>query len=91
LATEVAIISNFTLNNIWTFKSQKITDVSTWIKKFFQFNLSSVGAIIIQAVVGSFGVTYLGLSRQLLLPIIIVFLVLPYNWLMYNTFIWKKK
>lgn len=90
LATEVAIISNFTLNNIWTFRSQKISDISTWIKKFFQFNLSSVGAILIQAIVGSFGVTYLGMSRQILLPIIIVFLVLPYNWLMYNTFIWKK-
>ncbi|MFZ2153443.1 MAG: glycosyltransferase family 2 protein [Microgenomates group bacterium] len=91
LATEVAIISNFTLNNVWTFSSQKITDTSLFIKKFFQFNLSSVGAIIIQAVVGSIGVTVFGLSRQILLPLIILFLVLPYNWLMYNTFIWKKK
>ncbi|MFA7301212.1 MAG: glycosyltransferase [Candidatus Shapirobacteria bacterium] len=91
LATEVAIISNFTLNNIWTFSSQKINGVLELSKKFFQFNLSSVGAIIIQSVVGSIGVTAFGLSRQILLPIIIVFLVLPYNWLMYNKFIWKKK
>jgi dolichol-phosphate mannosyltransferase len=91
LATEVAIISNFTLNNLWTFKSDKISGSGAVISKFFQFNLSSVGAIIIQAVAGSIGVTVFGLSRQLLLPFIIVFLVLPYNWLMYNTFIWKKK
>jgi len=91
LATEVAIVSNFTLNNIWTFKSQKISGLSSLISKFFQFNLSSVGALVIQAVAGSIGVTVFGLPRQLLLPFIIVLLVLPYNWLMYNTFIWKKK
>lgn len=91
LATEVAIISNFTLNNIWTFSSQKISGLAELSKKFFQFNLSSVGAIVIQSVVGSLGVISFGLSRQLLLPFIILFLVLPYNWLMYNTFIWKKK
>jgi len=91
LSTEMAIISNFTLNNIWTFKSQKISGVTQVLSKFFQFNLSSVGALLIQTVAGFIGVTVFGVNRQLLLPFVIVFLVLPYNWLMYNTFIWKKK
>lgn len=91
LATEVAIISNFTLNNLWTFRSQKISGLSELSRKFAQFNLSSAGAIVIQSVFGTLGVIYFGLSRQLLLPFIILFLILPYNWLMYNTFIWKKK
>jgi len=91
LSTEVAIISNFTLNNIWTFKSDQIKGLSALFAKFVQFNLSSAGALLIQTVAGSIGVTVLGLPRQLLLPFIIVFLVLPYNWLMYNKFIWKKK
>lgn len=91
LSTEIAIISNFTLNNIWTFKSQKISGLGQLIGKFLQFNLSSAGALLIQTIAGSIGVTVFGLPRQLLLPFVIVLLVLPYNWLMYNKFIWKKK
>ena len=89
LSTEMAIISNFTLNNLWTFKASHISAPRS--AKVFQFNLSSVGALLIQTVAGYIGVSIFGpQSRQILLPIIIVFLVLPYNWFMYNTFIWKK-
>lgn len=92
LSTEAAIISNFTLNNIWTFKSDKIHGLVNIIKKFLQFNFTSAGALLIQTVAGTIGVYLLGEQyRQLLLPIIIVFLVLPYNWIMYNKIIWKKK
>jgi dolichol-phosphate mannosyltransferase len=89
-STELAIISNYILNNIWTFKEQKITGLGKWIYKFFQFNLTSAGALLIQTVFGSisdrmFGVEY----RQLALPFIILFLVLPYNYFMYNVVIWK--
>jgi len=92
LSTELSIVSNFTLNNLWTFKSQKISGQAHLISKFFQFNLSSMGALLIQTVFGSLGVALFGAgSRQILLPFIIVFLVLPYNWFMYNKFIWKNK
>jgi dolichol-phosphate mannosyltransferase len=92
LSTELAIISNFTLNNLWTFKKQTISGSSALIGKFLQFNLSSGGALLIQTIAGSLGVKFFGpQSRQILLPFIIVFLVLPYNWFMYNTFIWKNK
>lgn len=91
LSTEGAIISNFTLNNLWTFKSDKISGFRI-VGKFFQFNLTSAGALLIQTIFGTLGVMILGAQyRQLLLPFIIVFLVLPYNWLMYNKIIWKKK
>lgn len=90
LSTEMAIISNFTLNNIWTFKSDSISG-GKLIGKFLQFNLTSAGALLIQTIFGSLGVTIFGAQyRQLLLPFIIAFLVLPYNWLMYNKIIWKK-
>src|SRR3989344_7978669 len=89
-ATELAIISNFILNNIWTFKAEKITGLAQLSKKFVQFNGTSIGALVIQAVFGSLGVFIFGADkRQLLLPFIIVFLVLPYNYLMYNAVIWK--
>jgi dolichol-phosphate mannosyltransferase len=90
-STELAIISNFTLNNLWTFKSDKISGISQLVKKFLQFNFTSAGALIIQSATGAAGVHFLGLNRQLLLPFIILFLILPYNWFMYNKVIWKKK
>ena len=90
-ATELAIINNYILNNIWTFKKEKITGLKSWIYKFFQFNLTSGGALVIQTVFGTLGVSIFGPQyRQLLLPIIIFFLVLPYNYFMYNVVIWKS-
>jgi len=90
-ATELAIISNFILNNIWTFKADKITGGVQVAKKFLQFNLTSAGALLIQAVAGTIGVSIWGPdSRQILLPFIILFLVLPYNYTMYNVVIWKS-
>jgi len=90
LSTEVAIISNFTLNNLWTFKSDEIKG-SRLIAKFLQFNFTSIGALLIQTIAGTIGVWLFGSQyRQLLLPFIIVFMVLPYNWFMYNKVIWKK-
>ena len=89
-ATELAIISNFILNNVWTFKQEKISGLGKILYKFFQFNLTSGGALIIQTVFGTLGVRFFGAQyRQLLLPVIILFLVLPYNYFMYNAVIWK--
>lgn len=89
-STELAIISNFTLNNLWTFKQEKIEGVRKLLYKFLQFNLTSAGALMIQTVFGTLGVHFFGSQyRQLLLPIIIVFLILPYNYFMYNVVIWK--
>jgi len=91
LSTELAIVSNFILNNIWTFKKDKISGITKTLGKFFQFNFTSIGALLIQTLAGSIGVSIFGpSSRQILLPFIIVFMVLPYNWFMYNTVIWRN-
>lgn len=90
-STELAIVSNFTWNNLWTFRSDQITGAGRLVVKFGQFNLTSAGALIIQTVLGTLGVAVFGQQyRQILLPIIIVMAVLPYNWLMYNRLIWRK-
>lgn len=92
VSTEFAIISNFILNNIWTFKAEKITGVGALAKKFLQFNGTSLGALLIQTIAGSISDILIGPDkRQLALPFIIVFLVLPYNYFMYNKVIWKTK
>lgn len=97
LPAEIAIISNFSFNNLWTFKSHQISGLKI-IYKFLQFNLSSIGAILIQIVAGSVLVHLFGSQaeqlfgdqyRQLFLPFIIVFLIIPYNYLMYTRVIWK--
>lgn len=92
LATELAIISNYTFNNFWTFAKRKITNPFRFLWKFLHFNLTSFGAILIQFfVVGSavliFGETTI--VRQLALVFAVIFLIVPYNYTMYNIFIWK--
>ncbi|KKT76352.1 MAG: Glycosyltransferase [Microgenomates group bacterium GW2011_GWA2_44_7] len=91
IATEAGIISNFTWNNLWTFKEESFTKILDIVRKFMQFNLTSAGALIITTITGTalasvFGTQY----RQIYLPFIIVFLVLPYNWLMYTRIVWKQ-
>jgi dolichol-phosphate mannosyltransferase len=91
LATEVAIVSNFTFNNIWTFSEVKITKPLKIVLKFLQFNLSSMGALVIQFLVIGGAVMIFGdtrLVRQLGL-LVGMPLVLTFNYVMYNLFIWK--
>lgn len=92
LSTELAILSNFTLNNIWTFRSEKIQGIQKLVAKFLQFNLTSVGALVIQSVAGPIGVGIVGAKYDFfVLFFVVVFLVMPYNYFIYNKFIWKKK
>lgn len=89
LSTEVAIISNFTLNNIWTFKESTISGIGQVFNKFVQFNLTSAGALIIQSVAGPIGVGIIGEQYDfVVLAFVVLFLVLPYNYFMYNAVIW---
>lgn len=90
LGAELAIISNFTLNNLWTFKEKKITRGLKLLSKFLQFNLTSAGAVLLQAIVVGIGTNFFGdETRQIMLIVAIGFFVIPYNYTMYNVFIWK--
>jgi dolichol-phosphate mannosyltransferase len=92
LAAEIAIISNFFWNNLWTFAKEKITSVNQLISKFLTFNLSSViSGIVIPSVVISLLTTIFG-DHLFLYQVIAIFgLTIPLNWLIYNHIIWKKK
>jgi len=93
MAAEVSIISNFVLNNLWTFKNEKLIWGTKLIKKFTTFNLSSViSGIIIPSIVIGIGTQVFGDAYRTLFLVIAVFLItVPLNWFIYNTFIWKKK
>ncbi len=90
-ATEMTLISNFTLNNIWTFDDVRITGIACIMGKFLQFNFTSFGSIIIQIILGTWAVHLFGPEyRELALPVIILVAVLPYNWFMYRKVIWNR-
>jgi dolichol-phosphate mannosyltransferase len=94
LATEIAIISNYMLNNFWTFSESKITSPLRFFFKLLQFNLTSFGAVVIQFVVIGTATRFLGDTptvRVVFLVLSIAFLVIPYNWTMYNKVIWRKR
>jgi len=91
-ATELAIINNYIFNNIWTFKDNEIKGLKAIILKFLQFNLTSAGALLIQSVAGPIGTRLIGEQYDfIVLAVVVAFLVLPYNYLMYTKVIWKKK
>jgi len=89
LGAEGAIISNFLMNNSWTFSHKKITG-SKKFSKFMQFNIVSIGSIIIQGLVVGIGTYFFGRSTWFLFMVFsIIFIVIPYSYFIYNRFIWK--
>ena len=103
MSAEVAIVANFFINNFWSFSHKKITGgVFGYLKKFVMFNLVSSGSILIQGgglalLLYFFGDRSLGmgpvhLPSWILYKIVIIALVIiPYSYILYNKFIWKKK
>jgi len=92
-ASEIAIISNFIGNNLWTFAKQKITSSTQILSKFVAFNLSSiVGGILVPSFIIGLGTQFLGDQYKTILLFLAVFgFTVPYNWFIYNKVIWKKK
>lgn len=87
LSIETAIVSNFIFNNIWTFREK------SWsLVRFFKFNLSSFGSLIIQNVVLLGGVILLGQSIKIenILVAIGIILGAIWNYLMYTRVVWKS-
>lgn len=93
LASEMSIVSNFILNNLWTFKNEKLIWGKKLIQKFATFNLSSViSGIVIPSTVIGLGTQYFGDQYRTLFLVISVFLItVPLNWFIYNTVIWRGK
>lgn len=90
VGAEGAIISNFILNNLWTFSEKRIKKRKKQIFKFFQFNLASVGAIVIQGVIVGIGTFYFGVDSWFIFMVAAILLfVIPYSYFVYNRFVWE--
>ncbi|MCL5676054.1 MAG: GtrA family protein, partial [Patescibacteria group bacterium] len=101
IGAEFAIISNFLLNNFWTFGENKIIFKKMPLK-FLQFNAASFGAVLIQSLTILFGVALIGPTANIFwgslimhLPTYRIFYLLGvglgmiWNYLMYSRVIWK--
>ena len=92
MAAEFSIINNFTLNNLWTFKNEKLYFGKKLFRRFAAFNVSSIvsGIALPSLVIGAgthhFGDQY----RTLFLVIAVACITVPLNWFVYNNVIWKK-
>lgn len=92
ISTESAIISNFMLNNFWSFSHKKLErKKSVYAKSFVKFNLISSGSIAIQTIGMSILTGIFGESLWYLYKIgIICVIIIPYSYFFYNRFVWKK-
>ncbi|MBI5122381.1 glycosyltransferase [Candidatus Roizmanbacteria bacterium] len=104
LSAEVAIVSNFFLNNFWSFKHKKIDGgFFAYLIKFVTFNFVSSGSIVIIGVGMTLALRFLGdknihffgtvsIGSWIIYKIAIIALVIiPYSYILYNKFIWKSK
>jgi len=94
LAIELAVISNFTLNNLWTFQEKKFTlkNFKQLSFGFVKFNILSLGSIVIQNLVLFFGIMVFGQTRLIENGLVLlgILLGLIWNYLMYTKVVWKK-
>ena len=102
IGAEIAILSNFLLNNAWTFRDAvKLKERSNFFIRLLKFNLTSFASIFIQATsiwtfVRLLGdnltiFSYLIPTRLVVVIPTIIFLVVPINYFIYNRVIWKTQ
>jgi len=89
VAIELSIISNFILNDSWTFKSKERVR-KPLIIRFIQFNTASVGSPIIQIITILLLFNLFHIHEQIGL-VFGILLGLVWNWLWASKFIWKAK
>lgn len=92
VSSEAAIISNFILNNLWTFKEKQI-GLRDLPLRFLMFNTTSLGAPVIQALVVGGGTFIFGdafLIKNVFFFLSLI-LVVIWNYFFYTKVIWAKK
>jgi len=96
IGIEIAIISTFILNNIFTFKDYKMTrehGIKHITKKFTQFNLCSIGSILIQTGLLALSIAIFGIGfwRENITVFVGIIIGSIINYFIYSRWIWKVK
>jgi dolichol-phosphate mannosyltransferase len=89
---QVAILSNYILNNLWTFKDKIITNPAKLIYKFLQFWLTSNFAVLVlQAGTVRVGELLVGENKLFIQGFYLLGIIftLIWNYTIYNRLIWK--
>ena len=94
LSAQLAIFSNYNLNNLWTFKERKAEGGGSYFVKMLGFfATSNIGVIVIQSGIIQLGQILFG--REGILPFAYYIagtaVLLVYNFTVYNKIIWRKK
>lgn len=93
---EAAIISNFFMNNRFSFKGyrlKKTSSIKSWFKKLFQFNSLSLCSLLLQVMIMYCGTDLLGHTRLIsnLFLVIGIGVGSITNYYFYKTIVWKLK
>lgn len=101
-AIECAVVSNFLLNNLWTFADKQI-ELHSMPGKFVQFNLASAGSILIQQALALGGEFLIGIFALFTVPfvnvvidtgtvyaVVGILIGMFWNFFAYNRFVWKR-
>jgi dolichol-phosphate mannosyltransferase len=92
MAAQIAIFSNFNLNNLWTFGDRRALSVFSYLKKMVGFYASSnIGVIIIQSGIIQLGEVFFGRKYPLFYFVFATGILLIYNFTMYSKVIWRRK
>ncbi len=100
MSAEIAIISNFMLNNYWSFAHKRIRRSTSLLFSLLKFNLVSSGSVVIQGAGMWLALTIFGdhvlhlssleLHTWIIYKILIIILVvIPYSYFFYNKIVWK--
>jgi dolichol-phosphate mannosyltransferase len=93
LGGQLAILSNFILNNVWTFGDRKITSTAKLFQKLIAFYATSnIAVLLIQGGIMKAGETLVGKESILIHGFYVAALVLTliFNFTVYNKYIWKQ-
>jgi dolichol-phosphate mannosyltransferase len=103
IAIEMAVATNFTLSNLWTFADRQLA-MAEIPGKFLQFNLASAGSILIQMLVAFLSEKIIGLRPLFVLPLVnkmidsgTVFAIVGiligmfWNFFAYTKIVWRQK
>ncbi|OIP58119.1 MAG: glycosyltransferase family 2 protein [Candidatus Levybacteria bacterium CG_4_10_14_0_2_um_filter_36_16] len=92
LSAQMAIFSNYNLNNLWTFKERKATNFGQYVLKMAGFfGTSNVGVIVIQSGIVQLGEILYGRNYPLVYFVIGTGVLMVWNFGTYSLVIWKKK
>jgi len=92
LAAQLAIFSNYNLNNLWTFRERRAHSFLSYLIKMSGFFISSnIGVIVIQSGIVQLSEFLFGRKYPLVYFVVATGVLLLYNFTMYSKVIWRRK